>query len=91
MEKKSNPVSRREFLLKVSLLSSSGSLLTLNGVTLDPDGVLHQQMIEFSARLSSRLENRASLKYLTYENEGHVPFHSYYDGLRFIYEPGIMQ
>jgi predicted alpha/beta superfamily hydrolase len=54
---------------------------------LDPEGVLHQQMIEFSAMLSRCLENTASLKYQTYKDEGHVPFHSYYDGLKYIYQP----
>ena len=53
---------------------------------LDPEGVLHQQMIDFSTMLSRRLENIASIKYLTYEDEGHVPFHSYYDGLKYVFE-----
>lgn len=58
---------------------------------LDPIGELHQQMIYFSDMLLNKLDNRTSLKYLTYENEGHVPFHSYYDGLKYIYEAGTMQ
>jgi predicted alpha/beta superfamily hydrolase len=53
---------------------------------LDPEGILHQQMIDFSTMLSRRLENIASIKYLTYEDEGHVPFNSYYDGLKYIYQ-----
>jgi len=51
---------------------------------LDPDGKMNQTMIDFSNSLKENLGNRISCKYLTYENEGHVPFHSLYDGLSFI-------
>jgi len=45
-----------------------------------------QQMTDFSNLVKEKLGNRITYKYLTYENEGHVPFHSLYDGLKFIYQ-----
>ncbi len=44
------------------------------------------QMTEFSSLLKDKLGMKVGYKYLTYENGGHVPFHSLYDGLKFIYE-----
>jgi predicted alpha/beta superfamily hydrolase len=44
------------------------------------------QMTDFSSLLKDELGMKVGYKYLTYENGGHVPFHSLYDGLRFIYE-----
>ncbi|NOU19527.1 MAG: hypothetical protein HOO91_18380 [Bacteroidales bacterium] len=45
-----------------------------------------QQMTDFSNLVKEKLGNRVAYKYLTYENEGHVPFHSLFDGLKFIYQ-----
>jgi len=45
-----------------------------------------QQMTNFSNLVNEKLGNRVIYKYLTYENEGHVPFYSLYDGLKFIYK-----
>lgn len=45
-----------------------------------------QQMTDFSSLVKDKLGNRVTCKYLTYENEGHVPFYSLYDGLKFIYQ-----
>lgn len=45
-----------------------------------------QQMTNFSNLIKDKLGNRVIYKYLTYENEGHVPFYSLYDGLKFIYQ-----
>lgn len=45
-----------------------------------------QQMTDFSILVKEKLGNRITYKYLTYENEGHVPFHSLFDGLKFIYQ-----
>jgi predicted alpha/beta superfamily hydrolase len=44
------------------------------------------QMKVFSALLQDKLGMKVKYKYLTYENGGHVPFFSLYDGLKFIYE-----
>ena len=53
---------------------------------LDPDGLMNQSMIDFSNSVKDNLGNRLNLKYLTYENEGHVPFQSIYHGLKFIFD-----
>lgn len=45
-----------------------------------------QQMTDFSNLVKEKLGNRVTYKYLTYENEGHVPYFSLYDGLKFIYK-----
>ncbi|MHC1702600.1 MAG: alpha/beta hydrolase [Tenuifilaceae bacterium] len=45
-----------------------------------------QQITDFSSLVKEKLGNRVLYKYLTYEDEGHVPFYSLYDGLRFIYK-----
>jgi predicted alpha/beta superfamily hydrolase len=55
---------------------------------LDPDGTIHQQLIDFSSAVNAKLAKRIYYKHVTYENEGHVPFHSLYDGLKFIFETG---
>lgn len=52
---------------------------------LDPNGTMHQQMIDFTELLNSKTGDKISLKYIPYNNEGHVPFHSLYDTLKFIY------
>jgi uncharacterized protein len=62
-------------------------LFITNGLKdeLDPDGRENQAVIDFSVSVKAELSDRVKYKYLTYENEGHVPFHSLYDGLKFIY------
>ena len=45
-----------------------------------------QQMTDFSNLVVDKLGSRVTYKYLTYENEGHVPFYSLFDGLKFIYQ-----
>ncbi|MFC2096274.1 alpha/beta hydrolase [Bacteroidota bacterium] len=56
---------------------------------LDPDGEIQKQILDFSNSIKNKIGNKVLHKYLTYENEGHVPFHSLYDGLRFIFESNI--
>ncbi len=53
---------------------------------LDPEGKIHQQMLDFSNSVRENIGNSISYKYSTYEQEGHVPFHSIYDGLKYLYE-----
>jgi len=48
-----------------------------------------QQMTDFSNLLKDKLGERVAYKYLTYENEGHVPFYSLFDGLKFIYQSNL--
>ncbi len=56
---------------------------------LDPEGAIHKQLIDFSNFVNEKLDKRVRYKHMAYENEGHVPFHSLYDGLRFIFERSI--
>jgi predicted alpha/beta superfamily hydrolase len=62
-------------------------LFITNGLKdeLDPDGMENLAVIDFSNSAKAILGNRVKFKYLAYENEGHVPFQSLYDGLKFIY------
>lgn len=62
-------------------------LFITNGMDdpLDPNGDMHRQMGVFSNLLDRELGDKISLKYVPYENEGHVPFPSLYDAFRFIY------
>ena len=53
---------------------------------LDPDGRMNQGIIDFSNTIKAHLGNKVTYKYLTYENLGHVPFYSLYDGLKFVFE-----
>jgi hypothetical protein len=53
---------------------------------LDPDGTMNQTMIEFSNSIKKNLGDKISYKYLTYQNDGHVPFQSLYHGLKFVFE-----
>lgn len=53
---------------------------------LDPDGEIKKHIDDFSNSLKESIGDKINFKYVTYENEGHVPFHSLYDGLKFIYE-----
>mgnify|MGYP006987897860 CR=1 FL=1 len=52
---------------------------------LDPNGEMHRQMVDFANLLNCELGDDSSLKYIPYKNEGHIPFYSLYDALRFIY------
>jgi len=63
-------------------------LFITNGLKdpLDPDGKLQLQILDFSNSIHESLKDKIVHKYLTYENEGHVPYHSLYDGLKFIFE-----
>lgn len=56
---------------------------------LDPDGKMNQTLIDFSNSVKDKLGNRVLCKYLTYEDEGHVPFYSLYDGLKYIYKTSV--
>lgn len=53
---------------------------------LDSKGEINQQMLDFSNSVRDNLGNTISYKYSIYEHEGHVPFHSLYDGLKYVYE-----
>jgi hypothetical protein len=63
-------------------------LFMTNGLKdpLDPDGKLQQQVADFSVSVHESLKNQIIHKYVIYKNEGHVPYHSLYDGLKFIFE-----
>lgn len=50
---------------------------------LDPDGKMNQMIVEFSKLIESK-EN-ITCEYLTYKDEGHVPYQSLYHGLKFAY------
>ena len=50
----------------------------------DPDHTIHRQMLEFSEKVKTKLGDRVIYKYVTYENYGHVPYPSFYDGIKFI-------
>lgn len=52
----------------------------------DPKKEVHNAMLEFSKKVKSELGERLSFKYVTYDNYGHVPFPSFYDGLKFVFE-----
>jgi len=53
---------------------------------LDPNREIHQSILGFSKRLKSELGNRMIFKYATYENAGHVPYSSFYDGMKYIFK-----
>ena len=50
----------------------------------DPNKEVHQSMLEFSRKIKAELGGKLFFKYKTYENYGHVPFPSFYDGLEYI-------
>lgn len=52
---------------------------------LDPDGAIHQQLVDFSAVVEAKLAEQLEYKYVSYKDAGHVPFHSFYDGLKFVF------
>ena len=63
------------------------SIVITNGLQdpLDPDGSFEQQIAVFSDLIHTKLKDQVRHQYMIYENEGHVPYHSLYDGLKFIF------
>lgn len=53
---------------------------------LDPNREIHQSVLKFSEEMRSALGDLVKFQYKTYENAGHVPFASFYDGMKFISE-----
>jgi hypothetical protein len=47
---------------------------------------MNQTMIEFSNSINNNLGDKISYEYVTYQNDGHVPFQSLYHGLKFVFE-----
>jgi hypothetical protein len=43
-------------------------------------------MLKFSDMLTTKLGNKVKYKYVTYDNYGHVPYPSFYDGLKYVLE-----
>lgn len=58
---------------------------------LDPNGEIEKQILDFSNSIHEILGKKVLHKYVIYENEGHVPFHSLYDGLKFIFESNVKE
>jgi predicted alpha/beta superfamily hydrolase len=52
----------------------------------DPDHTIHRQMLEFSKKIKTLLGNRVRYEYVTYENYGHIPYPSFYDGLKYVFK-----
>lgn len=52
----------------------------------DPNKEVHNAVLEFSERLNSEFGEKVFFTYKTYEDYGHVPFPSLYDGLRYVLE-----
>lgn len=52
----------------------------------DADQKIHQQMLNFSELLKAKLGDKVYYKYVTYDSYGHVPYPSFYDGLKYILE-----
>ncbi|MEX2511842.1 MAG: alpha/beta hydrolase-fold protein [Cyclobacteriaceae bacterium] len=50
----------------------------------DPKKEVHYAMLEFSKKVNLELGDRVSFKYKTYDNYGHVPYPSFYDGLKYV-------
>ena len=82
-------LSLKAFLEKDNYMGKK--LLMTNGLKdpLDPEGKQHEQIIDFSNSIKELLKNQVTHKYKIYENEGHVPYHSLYDGLKFIFESNV--
>jgi uncharacterized protein len=53
---------------------------------LDPNGEIHQAMLDFSKKLKSELGDGIKYRYATYEDAGHVPYSSFYDGMKYVLE-----
>jgi uncharacterized protein len=52
----------------------------------DPKKEVHFAMIDFAKLVESELGERVSFRYVTYDTYGHVPYPSFYDGLKYIVE-----
>ena len=52
----------------------------------DPNKEVHNAMLEFVKKVNLELVERVSFKYVTYDNYGHVPYPSFYDGMKYILE-----
>ena len=52
---------------------------------LDPDGTITKRGEQFLESLKQTVPATVLLKYKVYDDEGHVPFPSIYDGLKWIY------
>lgn len=50
----------------------------------DPKKEVHHAMLRFKQRIETELGDRLFFKYKTYEVYGHVPFPSFYDGLKYV-------
>jgi hypothetical protein len=50
----------------------------------DPKKEVHNEVLEFSKKVKSELGESLSFKYVTYDNYGHVPYPSFYDGLKYV-------
>jgi hypothetical protein len=71
--------------MKSTHLDKNIIVFLTNGLkdSLDPDGKMNKTISDFSNLIGSA-EN-ITCEYITYENEGHVPYQSLYHGLKFIY------
>jgi hypothetical protein len=52
----------------------------------DPNKEIHQSIVDLSQRIKLELGDRIKFKYMTYENAGHVPYSSFYDGMKYLIE-----
>ena len=52
----------------------------------DADYKIHQQMLNFSDLLKTKLRGRVKYKFVTYDSYGHVPYPSFYDGMKYVLE-----
>lgn len=50
----------------------------------NPDKEVHHAMLQFTKKVKTDLGDRLSFEYKTYEEYGHVPYPSFYDGLKYI-------
>jgi hypothetical protein len=55
----------------------------------DPKKEVHNAMLEFSKKVKTELGDRLLFKYVTYDKYGHVPYPSFYDGLKYVLEKDI--
>ncbi len=53
---------------------------------LDPKKEIHQSIVDLSKRIKNELDDRMKFDYMTYENAGHIPYSSFYDGMKFTFE-----
>ena len=50
----------------------------------DTNNEVHNAMLNFSQKIETELGDRIFFKYVTYDDYGHVPYPSFYDGLNYI-------